>query len=199
MPATVTANIASHLAAMAELQPDTSAILAPHRDRAGQLHYTRLTFRELHDASSQLARGFERIGIRRGVRTALMVPPSLDFFAVTFALFKLSAVPVLIDPGIGLKNFGNCLAEAEPTAFIGIPKAHAARVLLGWGRKTISIPVTVGTKWFWGGHTLAQMHAFTHIQRQIVFTIKKIHARRIRYVINGITGQMRRQTGSLHE
>ncbi len=158
MPATVTANIASHLAAMAELQPDTAAILAPHRDRVGQLHYTRLTFRELHDASSQLARGFERIGIRRGVRTALMVPPSLDFFAVTFALFKLGAVPVLIDPGIGLKNFGNCLAEAEPTAFIGIPKAHAARVLLGWGRKTISIPVTVGTKWFWGGHTLAQMH-----------------------------------------
>ncbi len=157
MPATVTANIASHLAAMAELQPDTSAILAPHRDRAGQLHYTRLTFRELHDASSQLARGFERIGIRRGVRTALMVPPSLDFFAVTFALFKLGAVPVLIDPGIGLKNFGNCLAEAEPTAFIGIPKAHAARVLLGWGRKTISIPVTVGTKWFWGGHTLAEV------------------------------------------
>ena len=153
----VTSNIASHLAFMAERQPDTAAVLAPHRDRAGQLHYTQLTFRELNDASRQLARGFERIGIRRGMRTALMVPPSLDFFAVTFALFKLGAVPVLIDPGIGLKNFGNCLAEAEPTAFIGIPKAHAARVLLRWGLKTIAIPVTVGTKWFWGGHTLAQV------------------------------------------
>ena len=153
----VTSNIASHLAAMAERQPDTAAVLAPHRDRTGQLHYTQLTFRELHDASSQLARGFERIGIRRGMRTALMVPPSLDFFALTFALFKVGAVPVLIDPGIGLKNFGNCLAEAAPTAFIGIPKAHAARVLLGWGRKTIALPVTVGAKWFWGGHTLAEV------------------------------------------
>ncbi len=162
----VTTNIASHLAVMAENQPDTPAVIAPHRDRAGHLHYTQLTFRELNDSSSQLARGFERIGIRRGVRTALMVPPSLDFFAVTFALFKLGAVPVLIDPGIGLKNFGNCLAEAKPTGFIGIAKAHAARVLLGWSRKTISIPVTVGTKWFWGGHTLAQIRALAAMDGQ---------------------------------
>ncbi|NBV20857.1 MAG: peptide synthase [Proteobacteria bacterium] len=142
---------------MAAQQPGTPAVIAPHRDRAGRLHYSQLTFRELDDTSSQLARGFERLGIRRGVRTALMVPPSLDFFAVTFALFKLGAVPVLIDPGIGLKNFGNCLNEAEPTGFIGIPKAHAARVVLGWGQKPIKIPITVGTKWFWGGHSLAQV------------------------------------------
>jgi acyl-CoA synthetase (AMP-forming)/AMP-acid ligase II len=152
--------MAAHLAAMAARQPDTPAVIAPRRDRAGQLHYDQLTFRELNDRCDQLACGFERVGIRRGVRTALMVPPSLDFFALTFALFRVGAVPVLIDPGIGLKNFGNCLAEAEPTGFIGIPKAHAARVLLGWARKTVAIPVTVGAKWFWGGHTLEQVQQF---------------------------------------
>ena len=139
---------------MAERHRDTPAVIAPRRDRAGQLHHTQLTFRELEEASRQLARGFERIGIGRGVRTALLIPPSLGFFAVTFALFKVRAVPVLIDPGIGLRNFGRCLAEAEPAGFIGIPKAQAARVLLGWARRTISMPVTVGLKWFWGGHTL---------------------------------------------
>lgn len=149
--------MSAHLAAMAARLPDAPAVFAPRRDRAGQLHYDQLTFRELNADCDRLAIGFERIGIRRGVRTALMVPPSLDFFALTFALFRVGAVPVLIDPGIGLKNFGNCLAEAEPTGFIGIPKAHAARVLLGWSRKTISIPVTVGAKWFWGGHTLADL------------------------------------------
>ena len=56
-----------------------------------------------------------------------MVPPSRDFFALTFALFKIAAVPVLIDPGMGMRNLGKCLAEAEPEAFIGIAKAHAAR------------------------------------------------------------------------
>lgn len=156
MSATVTANIASHLAVMAERQPDRPAVLFPARRDATGVHYTQYTFRELDTVSSQMARGFERIGIRRGTRTALLVPPSLDFFALTFALFKLGAVPVLIDPGIGLDNFATCLAEAEPRAFIGIPKAQAARVLLGWG-PSITIPVTVGTRWFWGGHTLAQV------------------------------------------
>ncbi len=62
-----------------------------------------------------------------------MVTPSLEFFALTFALFKLGAVVVLIDPGMGTKNLGVCLAEADPEAFIGIPKAHVARLLLRLG------------------------------------------------------------------
>ena len=78
--------------------------------------------------------GSTRVGIGRGVRTVLMVKPSLEFFALTFALFKAGAVPVLIDPGMGVKNLGRCLAEAEPEAFIGIPRPQLARRLLGWGQ-----------------------------------------------------------------
>ena len=51
-----------------------------------------------------------------------MTPPSLDFYALTFALFKAGAVVVLIDPGMGLKRLGVCLREVEPEAFIGVPK-----------------------------------------------------------------------------
>ena len=53
-------------------------------------------------------------------------------------------MPVLIDPGMGVRNLGRCLAEAEPEAFIGIAKAHLARRLLGWARKTIRTTVNVG-------------------------------------------------------
>jgi acyl-CoA synthetase (AMP-forming)/AMP-acid ligase II len=91
------------------------------------------------------------------MRTALMVPPGLDFFTLTFALFKAGAVPVLIDPGIGVRDLGGCLAHAQPEAFIGIAKAHAARVVLGWARESIRTSITVGTKWFWGGHTLREL------------------------------------------
>jgi acyl-coenzyme A synthetase/AMP-(fatty) acid ligase len=66
-------------------------------------------------------------------------------------------VPVLVDPGIGLKHLKACLGNAEPEAFIGVPKAHAARVILGWGRATIRTNVTVGRRWFWGGHSLAKV------------------------------------------
>jgi acyl-CoA synthetase (AMP-forming)/AMP-acid ligase II len=73
------------------------------------------------------------------MRTVVMVPPSLEFFALTFALFKVGAVPVLIDPGMGVKNLGRCIAEAAPAAFLGIRKALLGRRILRWGRKTIRI------------------------------------------------------------
>jgi acyl-CoA synthetase (AMP-forming)/AMP-acid ligase II len=86
-----------------------------------------------------------------------MVTPSPEFFALTFALFKIGAVPVLIDPGMGVKSLKACLAEAEPHAFIGIPRAHVARLLFGWGRGTVRICITVGRRLFWGGTTLAAL------------------------------------------
>jgi acyl-CoA synthetase (AMP-forming)/AMP-acid ligase II len=151
-------NIAAPLAAMAEAQPQTLAIAEPFgRDRHGRLRYRHYTYRELHAESDTLARGFEQIGIRCGVRTVLMVKPSLEFYALTFALFKVGAVIVLIDPGMGTRNLGVCLKEAAPEAFVGIPKAHAARVLLGWGRGSIRHCVTVGRQLGWGGYTLDQV------------------------------------------
>ena len=74
-----------------------------------------------------------------------MVRPGLDFFELTFALFKAGAVPVLVDPGLGIRNLGPCLAEAAPEAFIGIPPAQWARIALGWGKATIRRVVTVSS------------------------------------------------------
>jgi acyl-CoA synthetase (AMP-forming)/AMP-acid ligase II len=146
------ANIADFLPAIAVRQPDAAAIICPWGRRGG-----RLTYRQLEERSSAIARGLEEIGITRGVRVVLMVPPGLDLFALVFALFKSGAVPVLVDPGIGLKHLKACLGNAEPEAFIGVPKAHAARVILGWGRASVRTTVTAGRRLFWGGHTLAQV------------------------------------------
>ena len=143
-------NISRPLTEMARLQPDTPAIIFLQEQR-------RLTFRELDEESDRVARGFGRLGIGRGMRVALLIPPSPELFSVTFALFKAGAVPVFIDPGIGASNMKGCLAAAEPEAFIGIPKAHLARRLLGWGRKCLRIMVTVGGGRIWGGTPLAEL------------------------------------------
>jgi acyl-CoA synthetase (AMP-forming)/AMP-acid ligase II len=143
-------NISRPLTEMARLQPDTPAIIFPQEKRS-------LTFRELNRDSDRIASGLAQIGIVRGTRVALLVPPSPELFSVTFALFKAGAVPVFIDPGIGANNMKGCLAEAEPTAFIGIPKAHVARRLLGWGRKSIRITVVVGGGSIWGGIPLDEI------------------------------------------
>ena len=84
------------------------------RDRWGRVSYTHYTARQLHEASDRLAWGLQALGVGRGTRTVLMVKPSLEFFALTFALFKLGAVPVFIDPAMGVQNLGRCLAELNP-------------------------------------------------------------------------------------
>lgn len=151
-------NIAAHLPEMARLQPHRLAVVFPEsRDRQGRVAYTHYTFRQLDQESDRLARGLAAVGIGRGVRTVLMVPPSLDFFALTFALFKAGAVPVMVDPGMGIKNLGVCLAEAEPAAFIGITKAHIARALFGWAKSTAKLLVNVGPKLPGMTHTLAEI------------------------------------------
>ena len=151
-------NIASRLPLMAAEAPHRPAIIFPAgRDARGKRLYSHYTFQQLDRQSDIIAAGLEAVGIGRGTKTVLMVKPSLEFFALTFAIFKAGAVPVLIDPGIGTKVLKECIGESKPEAFIGIPPAHAARVVLGWGKPTLETLVTVGSRWFWGGLTLAEV------------------------------------------
>ena len=138
---TAPVNISGLIADRAAALPDRPAVI--HGGRS-------VTFRELEADVALLAAGLARAGIKPGMRAALMVTPSIEFVALTFALYRAGATTVLIDPGIGLKNMARCLAEAKPEAFVGIPKAHAARLLLGWA-KSSRLNITAGSRWFWGG------------------------------------------------
>ena len=111
---------------MARHQPHRQAVVFPEgRDARNRVTYTHLTFRQLDDESDRIAAGLINYGITRGMRTVLMVTPSLDFFALTFALFKIGAVPVLVDPGMGVKNLGKCLAEARPKPSSGYQRRRS--------------------------------------------------------------------------
>lgn len=151
-------NIASYLPCWARESPYQAAVVVPHgRTVDGKVTYAHYTTRQLDEECDGLAHGLRAIGINTGTRTVLMVKPGLEFFALTFALFKVGAVPVFVDPGMGVRSLGRCLEEAEPEAFIGITKAQAARQLLGWGKKSLRQLVTLGPRLFWGGHTIDQV------------------------------------------
>lgn len=151
-------NIAAYLVAMAGQHPHRMAVVFPEgMDREKRVAYTHLTFAQLNRESDLLAAGLLSHGLKPGMRTVLMVKPSLAFFALTFAIFKLAAVPVFIDPGMGLKNLKTCLQEADPQAFIGVGKAHLARVLLRW--PAVRIRIGVGRFVPFGGTSLAKIRA----------------------------------------
>jgi acyl-CoA synthetase (AMP-forming)/AMP-acid ligase II len=151
-------NVASLVLEQARSAPEAPAIYYPAgREPDGRTRFACATNREIDRESDWIAGGLETAGIRRGVRTALMVRPSLELFALMLALFKIGAIPVLVDPGIGLRRLRRCLDEARPEAFIGIAQAHAARIALGWARASVRVTVTVGRRWLWGGPTLAAL------------------------------------------
>ncbi|MBW2193168.1 MAG: AMP-binding protein [Deltaproteobacteria bacterium] len=151
-------NVSSHLKRMAEAHPDKRAVASPAgRDTSGRVAYVHLTFQELDRASDALAHGLEDIGIMRGTRTILMVKPSPEFFIIIFGLFKTGAVPVVVDPGMGIRRMIGCFKEGRPKAFIGIPPAHVIRTFYPKFFNTVNVWVTVGRRWFWGGSTLKQI------------------------------------------
>lgn len=152
-------NIAARLPELARERPDQIAIRCPGRRGAGNgmaAYDVTLDYRQLDARSDAMAAGLAGYGIGRGVRTVVMVRPSPEFFLLMFALFKLGAVPVLVDPGIDRRALKQCLDEAQPEAFIGIPLAHVARLVLRWAPSATRL-VTVGRRLGWGGTSLAAL------------------------------------------
>jgi olefin beta-lactone synthetase len=153
-------NVGLRLSATAAQNPAGKAVIMPVGRRPdGKRGYDWVTFRELDDDSNLIADGLLQMGVQPGTRLVLMVPPSIEFISLVFALFKAGVVTVLIDPGMGRANLIRCLAECEPEGFIGIPLAQAVRSLMSWRFPKAKYNVTVGRRWFWGGKTLSELRA----------------------------------------
>ncbi|MFD7783920.1 fatty acid CoA ligase family protein [Streptomyces nojiriensis] len=156
-PAIDPAGVAGWLERNARVFPGKPAVI--HPDGRGSGGYATLTYGELQDSVEELARGFRRAGITRGTRTVLMAPPGPELFALCFALFRVGAVPVVVDPGMGVRRMLHCYRAVGAEAFIGPPLAQLVRVL---GRRTfagVRVPVTLGRRRLGRGHTLAALRA----------------------------------------
>jgi len=137
------ANICQHLNTAAQTMPTELAVAVQHA-KQGRFDYQEIDFISLHQQSDMIAKGLLQFGITRGMKAVLMVTPSLEFFSLTFALFKAGIIPILVDPGMGINNLKQCFEESRPDVFIGIPKAHIARRMLGWGKGSVKHLINVG-------------------------------------------------------
>ncbi|MDE0959576.1 MAG: fatty acid CoA ligase family protein [Planctomycetota bacterium] len=136
---TPTAGVARRLRQQAKDRPDQVAVWELDRQS-----WQPRTFQELDQLVDRTCHALTRQGIKRGMNTVLMVPPGREFLACTFALLRIGAPIVMIDPGMGIPGLGRCIARAAPKAFIGIPRAHRGRALMGWSRATIQHRISVG-------------------------------------------------------
>lgn len=138
------ANIARHLGLMAAAQPAMAALKIPRgRTADGRIDYLTLTFAELDAEVAAWQARLAAAGVRRGDRTLVMVKPGLPLIAVVFALFRTGAIPVVIDPGMGLRNFLSCVARSRPRVLVGIPLARFLSRVFRSSFSSVAIRVAV--------------------------------------------------------
>lgn len=124
-------NVADYLEAQAIEQPCKRAVIVPSgRDRkSGKNLYSHVTFSQLLDVTNRYAWGLDGEGVKFGDRVLVGLKPGIDLVAVTFALYKMGAVPVFIDPGMGKDGLLACIKQVRAKVVIAELKAHILAAL----------------------------------------------------------------------
>lgn len=151
-------NVFSLLQDHAERSPRWLALAqATGRDKAGRFVYAVRTYGQLQADIEGLTRGLRAIGITKGSKTLVLVKPDLDLPVIVFSLFKIGAVPVIIDPAMGWTRLLACIRKVEPDAVIALPLIHALRPFLGDVFRTVKTFISNGSAWMPATHRLAHL------------------------------------------
>jgi acyl-CoA synthetase (AMP-forming)/AMP-acid ligase II len=138
-------NVARHLRIAATDRPEGLATKSPVSvSPTGEVRHVTRTFRQLDQESDAAAAHLAQAGLVAGDRVLLAVRPGHDLIVGMFALLKLGAVPVAIDPGMGWSAFLDCVRRSRPTALVGVRAASLLSRLPFAAFRTLRTRVTVG-------------------------------------------------------
>jgi fatty-acyl-CoA synthase len=89
----------------------------------------RLTFAQVSDKSARLAYGLSRLGVSPGDKLGVMLGNSPEFVFAFFALARLGAVAVLIDPHVRQRQLEHILTQSRPLALLVSESAASAEAI----------------------------------------------------------------------
>ncbi len=98
-----------------------------------------VSWRQLDDRVRRLAAGLAGVGVRKGQRVSVLVPPGPTLTAVVYACLRMGAVVVVADAGLGVRGLSRAVRGAWPDVVIGEAKGLAAARALGWPGMRISV------------------------------------------------------------
>ncbi|MEN9644934.1 MAG: hypothetical protein RL238_1603 [Actinomycetota bacterium] len=97
-------------------------------------------------------------GVEHGHRIAVLVPPGVDLLAVVYACWRIGAVTVVADRGLGLRGLGAAVRSARVRHVVGPTAAIAAARSLRWAPRATT-------------HPLSALHGATAIARLVDLTV----------------------------
>ncbi|KAF2725371.1 acetyl-CoA synthetase-like protein [Polychaeton citri CBS 116435] len=120
-----------------ETIPDHFAsIVSQHASRPAVHVYDRrltLTYGQLDSASNALARGFQdRLGVRKGDRVSVMLGNNAPYAVITYALFKLGAVLVPLNPSFNERQVMSALNMLGVKTFVVSMETKLSRKKPRW-------------------------------------------------------------------
>ena len=94
--------------------PDREAIISRE---------ARITYGQLGEKVALLASALQRLGIRKGDKVALIVPNRPEFVSGLFAVFRIGAVVVPVNPQLQRREMQHVLSDSEAAVVITLDKA----------------------------------------------------------------------------
>ena len=103
--------IGEHFASIVSKHGDRTAVISRHQQ-------TTLTYDRLDRDSNAFARGLANIGVKKGDRCAVMLGNTIEYATATYALFKLGAILVPLNPAFNSQQVTSALTHLEAAHLI---------------------------------------------------------------------------------
>lgn len=91
----------------------------------------RVSWAMLATRTREIAAGLLEMGVQPGDRIAFLVPPGADLIAGVYAAWRIGAVVVVADSGLGVRGMRRALRSAEVDHVVGIPAGLGLARTLG--------------------------------------------------------------------
>ena len=123
-----------------------SRIMNPSRKNTLAIHdgadQSSVTFSELDSRVATFAQALVQHGVEAGERVAVLVPPSIDLIALVYACWRIGAVTVIADRGLGLNGLGSAVKSSRVQHLVGIRSAVIAARTLRWAPRASFIDLS---------------------------------------------------------
>lgn len=110
-PALLEETVGENFARIVGAHGDRNAVISRHQQR-------RLTYYQLDLESNVVAHGLQSLGIKKGDRVCVSLGNNLEFATITYALFKLGAILVPLNPAFTATQITSALNHLSSTHLI---------------------------------------------------------------------------------
>ena len=120
-------NISEFISNQSKKHPTDISISRYKKNIFGFKKFSYYSFQVFDERVNRFVNKLNDLGVKSGDKILFFVKPNLDFSVITFALFRMGAIPVFIDPGMKKEYLFKAIKDVSPDVLIGIPAVHMMR------------------------------------------------------------------------